>query len=94
MKNFIFAALFAALLSACDQPQPPAVEKPSIPSVSNWHNLSENEFQEIERRCLGVNHPTCDDLANGRKSRKTLDEFRKATDRAVRAQDEYINGRK
>ena len=92
MKNIIFAVLAVTLLSACDQPQPPAVQKPSIPRVSNWIDLSENEFQEIERRCLGVSHPTCDGLSKGRESRKRLADFRKQLDK-VKTLDEILNSR-
>ena len=35
--------------------------QPNIPSydLSSVHQLSKNERQELERRCLGVDHPTC-----------------------------------
>lgn len=35
--------------------------QPNIPSydVSSVSGLSKNERQELERRCLGVDHPTC-----------------------------------
>lgn len=35
--------------------------QPNIPSydVSSVRALSKNERQELERRCLGVDHPTC-----------------------------------
>jgi hypothetical protein len=91
MKNFIFAVLATTLLSACNDPKPPVVTKPSIPSYVDWINLSENEFQEMERRCLGVKHPTCDGLAKGREkraeSKKALDNLSKAIDAVNRNTD-------
>lgn len=35
--------------------------KPIIPSytISEVRELSKNERQELERRCLGLDHPTC-----------------------------------
>ena len=91
MKNFIFAVLATTLLSACNDPKPPVKAKPSIPEVYNWNNLSENEFQEIERRCLGVSHPTCDGLAKGRRERvdtkRVMDNFDKSMDSLGRAAD-------
>jgi hypothetical protein len=91
MKNFIFAVLATTFLSACNDPKPPVVAKPSIPKVSNWNNLSENEFQEIERRCLGVSHPTCDGLDKGRRDRedtkRVMDNLGKAIDATNRNAD-------
>lgn len=91
MKNFIFAVLATTLLSACNDPKPPVKAKPSIPEVYNWNNLSENEFQEIERRCLGVSHPTCDGLDKGRRdradSKRNMDNLSKAIDGVNRATD-------
>lgn len=35
--------------------------QPNIPSydLSSVRQLSKNERQELERRCLGIDHPTC-----------------------------------
>ncbi len=47
-------------------------EKPNIPDLkrSEIMELSKNERQELERRCLGVSHPTCIELKS--KSFKML----------------------
>jgi hypothetical protein len=97
LAKIVIAAVAAALLTACDKP-PPAVEKAPIPSVYSWLDLSANEFQEIERRCLGVSHPTCDALSKGRSDRekyaKNKKELDSAFDKVFKAQDELIYGRK
>jgi hypothetical protein len=41
-------------------------------NASDLAKLSKNEFDEIERRCIGANHPTCDAMKS--------DSFRRASD--------------
>ena len=64
--------------------------KPNIPSydVSSVLQLSKNERQELERRCLGVDHPTCTLLkSNSLKTMEDLDrsscELEVATNRII-----------
>lgn len=70
-------------------PQP---SQPNIPSydLSSASDLSKNERQELERRCLGVDHPTCTLLKSD--SLKNLDNFSKALCEAQAAQN-GITGR-
>ena len=81
MKNAIkytLAAIFFALLTACGEKAEPKAEPkaPSIPTMSVHQilDMSQNQRQELERRCLGVSHPTCDEFAKG--SVKRLMELR------------------
>lgn len=52
--------------------------QPNIPSydVSSVRALSKNERQELERRCLGVDHPTCTLLKSD--SLKTMEDLDRA----------------
>ena len=67
MKKIIFVALVATVtLVACGNKDVAvsAPQKPDVPymSLSQLTELSKNERQELERRCLGVDHPTCTEL--------------------------------
>ena len=55
------------------QTAPPA-QAPIIPNlkVDQLLKMSKNERQELERRCLGVSHPTCSEL-KGDGFRKMMD---------------------
>ena len=74
-KTIIFLS-FVVLLTACDKP-PTELEKSPIPIVSDWMALSKNEFEEIERRCIGVSHPTCTVLPQHRESREKYEKLKK-----------------
>lgn len=54
-----------ALLVACGKNQTEnKAEEPKVPNLTfdDLTKLSKNERQELERRCLGVSHPTCTQL--------------------------------
>jgi len=81
MKNsikLILAASAVALLAACGQKEA-VVEVPKAPSIPTMTvreilDMSKNERQELERRCLGVSHPTCTELKGD--SFRQLKDFR------------------
>lgn len=65
IRQFI-APILLLMLVACGQKEA-AVEVPKGPpiptlNVSQILDMSKNERQELERRCLGVTHPTCTEL--------------------------------
>jgi len=62
--------------------------KINIPDVYDWNKLSENEFQEIERRCMDASHPTCEKLSEGRSSRQRMAEFDKGLKRTQELSDD------
>lgn len=67
MKKISFVVLVAAVtLVACGNKDvaESAPKKPDVPSISysELTELTKNERQELERRCLGVDHPTCTEL--------------------------------
>jgi hypothetical protein len=64
--KLILAASAIALLVACGKKDETITEPkaPSIPimTLNEILDMSKNERQELERRCLGVSHPTCTEL--------------------------------
>jgi len=70
MKTVLLGLLLLSLIVGCERRESdsasatPTPTGPNIPSldVSQLANLTKNERDEIERRCLGANHPTCDAL--------------------------------
>lgn len=63
--KYTLAACVVVLLAACGQKEA-VIEVPTPPiptlSVSEIIDMSKNERQELERRCLGVSHETCSNL--------------------------------
>ena len=52
--------------------------------------LSKNQFEEIERRCIGVTHPTCTQLTS--ESYKNIYDFLKSSCEAQSARNAYAGG--
>lgn len=80
MKKSV-APLILLLLTACGQKES-VVEIPKGPpiptlTVSQILDMSKNERQELERRCLGVTHATCTELKSD--SFNKLKDFRIAS---------------
>lgn len=97
--KYLMALVIAAFLSACQKSEGTAGQKSegtaeqaapqqrSIPdlTVDSLLNLSRNERDELERRCLGASHQTCANL-KGDSFKKML-ELKKAfcrTDASVK----------
>jgi hypothetical protein len=65
MRNKLTITCFlfvVALLAACGKNQTEnKAEVPKVPNLTfdDLTKLSKNEREELERRCLGVSHPTC-----------------------------------
>lgn len=106
MKQLLFAALLVGMLTACDQQktaadqqntQVPSEQKenrgPEIPilSVNQILDLSKNEFNEIERRCLGARSETCTNMKS--ESYTTLRDLRKSLCETGRLLDGKIEER-
>jgi hypothetical protein len=72
--KLLFAFAIVVSLAACDEQKSVVVEtkSPPIPdlTLNQILDMSKNERQELERRCLGVTHKTCTDLKS--------DSFRRA----------------
>ncbi len=67
IKLIIATSILASLLACGDQNNastPQVSATPSIPTytLNQLLDMTKNERQEIERRCLGVTHQTCTDL--------------------------------
>jgi hypothetical protein len=60
------AAITLLMLTACGKKDETVAEPkaPPIPTmtVNQILDMSKNERQELERRCLGISHPTCNEL--------------------------------
>lgn len=59
---------FIVSLVACDNNSAGSrTDSPSIPnySIDKILDMSKNERQELERRCLGISHQTCSNLSSG-----------------------------
>lgn len=76
--KFVLAVTAVATLVACGK-QEVAVEKPKEPQIpeltaSELLDMTKNERQEIERRCIGQSHTTCSELKGD--SFKKMKDFR------------------
>ena len=82
IKLIIATSILASLLACGDQNNantPPVSATPSIPTytLNQLLDMTKNERQEIERRCLGITHQTCTDLKSD--SFRKLKELRIST---------------
>lgn len=83
MKNlveFFSIAIVLILLTACNNNKENALVEPKGPTIPTLSaaqimDMSKNERQELERRCLGITHPTCTELKG--------DEFAKLKNRKL-----------
>lgn len=78
MKN-IQILLIATMFFGCDQK---ASESSAVKVIPDFNldaliKLSVNEKNELERRCLGVNHPTCNTLKS-KEYKDKIESWRKA----------------
>ena len=98
MNKFVLISCF--LVVACgkrDYDPPPSAEpiksvEPKIPyfSVSDLTKLSKNERQELERRCLGSSHKTCEKLKS--EDFKNVMKLEQSFCQASNAQNRIIGG--
>ena len=74
--TFALVALVIFTLSGCTKSN--ESEKLNIPIMGEYQlsSISDNEFAEIERRCLGVTHETCNLLPRARDVRMSTKNFK------------------
>lgn len=92
LTRLSLAVAILTLLAACERSPTSASTTsgaPSVPSIPTLDatqilDLSKNEQSELERRCLGVTHPTCTEMkSEGFKSLRDLRKSLCETERLV-----------
>ena len=87
------AAVEAAIEAApSDSGSTSAADKESgIPTFSDdeWSQVTEAQYDELERRCLGKYHKTCSQLSQRRASYEKLKEVKRSLKKAGEAMERY-----